>query len=324
MLLTLTALAAALLLLIWSAGVFVQGAAAAAARYKMPALLARLLTGGLITATPELTVAALASLHGAPSLALGTAWGACIMHLSLLVGLSALVRPLRVRSRALLVELGLLIAAIGLTATFVLDGVLDRRDAVFLLLAFLALLVWVLASPPPAGYPPSPGRQGPAPRGRAPALRRMAVGGFLMLLAGRLLVWAATELSFWLGIGQRTVGLTVLAAGTTLPALAACLVLARRNTPDLVVGHAAGASLFNLLAVAGLTAFITPVIVDTTAIARDLPVMAGLTLALLILVGRGWGRPAGGRIGRGAGWLLTAAYLGYMLWLLRWLAPPAG
>lgn len=321
MLLSLIALAGALVLLTWSAELFVDGAAAAAARYRMPPLLAGLLTGGLVTAAPELSVAMLAALNGSPALALGTAWGSCIVHLSLLVGLSALVRPLRVRSRVPQIELALLLAAIGLSAVLAMDGTLGRMDALYLLLAFAALLGWALLSPRPANgtTPPTPKaapRAAPLPGASAPALRRMALGAAILLASARLLVWAASDLAHWLGIGELALGLTVLAAGTALPALAACMALARRNAPDLVIGHAAGAGLFNVLAVAGMTALIAPVGIGSSALGRDLPAMAGLTLALLVLGGGGW-RRTGGRLGRAGGALLVAAYLAYLLWVLR-------
>lgn len=327
MLLSLIALAGALVLLTWSAELFVDGAAAAAARYRMPPLLAGLLTGGLVTAAPELSVAVLAALNGSPALALGTAWGSCIVHLSLLVGLSALVRPLRVRSRVPQIELALLLATIGLSAVLVMDGTLGRADALTLLLAFAALLGWALLSPRPAGGTAPPAPQKAVPRGSprpgaiTPALRRMALGATILLASARLLVWAASDLAHWLGIGELALGLTVLAAGTALPALAACMALARRNAPDLVIGHAAGTGLFNVLAVAGMAALITPIGVGGSALGRDLPAMAGLTLALLIL-GGGGRRRAGGRIGRAGALLLVGAYLAYLLWVLRGLAPP--
>jgi cation:H+ antiporter len=310
MLLALAALLTGLLLLAWAADRLVDGAVALAHHARIPPLLVGLVVVGFGASSAELAVATAAAWHGHPALALGSAWGANIVDLSLVLGVTALVAPIRAPSPALHRELPLLLAATVFTGALIWDGVLSRVDAALLLAGFAALLVWSWRQarrrePDALGDETAHGRPAAA-LGTGRALRRTLLA--LLVLAGgsALLVWGAVPLARGLGVSDLTLGLGVVALGTTLPGLASCVNAARQGEHDIALGHVLGASLFNTLAVAGLAGLIEPLDVEITVLWRDLPVMAGLALGLY-LIGRDHRRPT--ELGRGAGRALVAVYL---------------
>jgi cation:H+ antiporter len=144
------------------------------------------------------------------------------------------------------------------------------------------------------------------PLGRA--LWWLLAGLTVLLVSSRLLVWGAVGIAQWLGVSDLIIGLTIVALGTSLPELAASLASALKNEHDIAVGNVIGSNMFNLLAVLGLPGIIQPGRVEDVVLTRDFPVMAGFTVALLIMA---YGFRTWGRISRLEGGLLLGGYLGY-------------
>jgi cation:H+ antiporter len=311
-----------LVLLIWSADRFVDGASAVAHHFAMPPLLVGMLIVGFGTSAPELVVSVFAALEGSPSLALGNAWGSNILNTSLILGVTAVILPIAVRSGVLRKELPILMAATALTAILVWDSVLGRTDSLLLLSVFAVLIVWSIgaargqARDPLALETASALRQSAMPLSRA--LTWLALGLLVLVVSSRLLVWGAVAIAQTLGVGDAVIGLTVVAIGTSLPELASCIAAARKGEDDIALGNLLGSSLFNTLAVVGLAGAIAPTDIEPALLTRDLPVMAGLTVLLFAM---GWGFKGPGRIDRLEGGLLVFVYFAYTAWLLRTLAP---
>jgi cation:H+ antiporter len=322
MLFPIAAVLAGLMLLIWSADRFVEGASASARHCGVPPLLVGMVVVGFGTSAPEMVVSVMAAAQGNPGLALGNAWGSNIVNMGLILGVTALVAPIRVRSVVLRKELPLLIAVALLSAALAWDLALSRTDAGVLLLAFAAVMVWSVMTARGHGEDAlaqetaAEMREGAMPL--APALMWLVVGLLVLVGASRLLVWGAVDIAQALGLSDMVIGLTVLAIGTSLPELAACVVAARKGEDDIALGNVLGSCLFNTLAVVGLAGVIAPMDVDSQALVRELPVMVGLTL-LLFLMGRSWRRP--GRINRWEAGGLLAVYLGHTAWLLWTMGP---
>ncbi|MGM9425609.1 calcium/sodium antiporter [Hydrogenophaga sp. MI9] len=310
MLYAIPALFAGLLLLVWGAERAVQGSTSLAARSGLPPMLTGLVVLGFGSAAPELAVALTAATQGHPALALGSAWGANIVAMSLVLGVVLWKVPLTVRSHGLRRELPLLLAATVLTAALVWDGVLSRVDAGLLLLGFVALLVWswrlqqrsgddALALETRAEMASQPGSV-------MAALLSVLAGTGSLVGGSMLLVWGAVETAVWLGVSDLILGLGVVALGTTLPELATCMVAARKGEHEIALGQILGAGLFNTLAVAGLAGLIEPMDLPVQVLWRDLLVMAVLALGLYRLARDAEG-PA--RLGRRAGQALVGVYL---------------
>ncbi|MAY71313.1 MAG: calcium/sodium antiporter [Halomonas sp.] len=293
--------------LLWSADRFVGAAAATAYRAGMSIMLVGMTIVSIGTSAPEIVVSVMASLDGAPDLATGNALGSNIANIALVLGVTALVVPIPVRFTIVRRELPLLLGATGLAGYALADGSLDRLDAA-LLIALLVFSLWWLF------------RADEAEQEMADDIPGMALGkaiGWLvltlavMIASSRALVWGATELARTFGVSELVIGLTVVAIGTSLPELAACVASALKRHHDLAIGNVIGSNLFNMLAVLPVPALLAPGVTDPAAAGRDFPVMLGLTLLLAALLL--WQRR--GRLGRWIGALLACTYALYLTWL---------
>lgn len=322
MLLPSLAILLGLVLLIWSADRFVDGASAVAHHFSMPPLLVGMLIVGFGTSAPELVVSVFAALDGSPALALGNAWGSNILNTSLILGMTAVILPVAVQSAILRKELPILMAATALTAILVWDSVLTRSDSLLLLTVFAALIIWSILAARGHARDSLAVETASALRHSAMPLRRaltwLALGLLVLVVSSRLLVWGAVAIAQTLGVSDAVIGLTVVAIGTSLPELASCIAAARKGEDDIALGNVLGSSLFNTLAVVGLAGAIAPMDIEPALLTRDLPVMAGLTVLLFVM---GWGFKGPGRINRLEGSLLVLVYFAYTAWLLRTLTP---
>lgn len=322
MLLPIAAVLIGLMLLIWSADRFVEGASATARHLDVPPLLVGMVIVGFGTSAPEMVVSVMAAMQGNPSLALGNAWGSNIVNMGLILGVTALIAPIQIRSVVLRKELPLLIGVSLLSAALAWDLTISRTDAGVLLVAFGCLMVWSVMTA--RGHGEDALAQETATEleaGAMPlshALMWLAVGLLVLVGASRMLVWGAVDIAQALGLSDLVIGLTVLAIGTSLPELASCVAAARKGEDDIALGNILGSCLFNTLAVVGMAGAIAPMDVERAALTRDLPVMVGLTL-LLFQMGRGWLRP--GRINRWEAGGLLAVYVAYTFWLLGTMGP---
>ena len=319
MLLAFAAILIGLVILVWSADRFVEGASAAAVHGGVPPLLIGMLIIGFGTSAPELSVSALASLQGNSGIALGNAWGSSITNIALIIGLVALISPITAHARVARRELPVLLAVTALAGWQVYDGRLSRTDGVVLLAVFAVLIGWSIyegmrnRETTMAGETHQQYLTHTMPLGRA--VMWLLIGLVLLVLSSRLLVWGAVFIASDLGVSDLIIGLTIVAVGTSLPELASSLAAIRKKEHDLALGNIIGSGLFNTLAVVGLAALIEPLDVAPEVLTRDWAVMAALTLALLLMCIAWRGRP--GRINRleGAGLLMVfCGYTGLLAW----------
>jgi cation:H+ antiporter len=308
-----------LALLVWSAGLFVDGAAAAARHFRVPPLLIGMLIVGFGTSAPEITVSAISSFQGKPDIALGNAFGSNITNIALILGLTALLSPIAVQSGVLRKELPVLTIMTAIAAFLMYDGMLGRTDAVMLLLLFALLMGWTVwegirkSSDEFGAEMEEELEQHQMPLGKA--LTHVAIGLLLLLVSSRMLVWGAVGIAEALGVSDIVIGLTVVAVGTSLPELASSLVAVRKGEHDIALGNVIGSNLFNTLAVTGIAGAIYPAAIDQTVFSRDIMIMLLLTLSLFV-IGYGFRGEGTGRINRIEGAILLVAYIAYTAWLV--------
>ena len=313
MLLALLAIIAGLILLVWSADRFVEGAAATAAHLGMSPLLIGMVVIGFGTSAPELAVSAIAATDGNPGLALGNAYGSNITNIALIVGLVALVSPIDVHSQILRKELPILIGITLLAGWQLLDGELTRLDGWVLLLVFAVVMGWSIVqgirgkTDPLGGEAETELVAHPMPLPRA--ITWLVIGLVLLLVSSRMLVWGAVYVAQTLGVSDLIIGLTIVAIGTSLPELAAGIASVRKKEHDLILGNILGSGIFNTLAVVGIAATIEPMAAESVVLYRDWSVMMAVTLALFLM---GYGVFGSRRIIlRWEGAVLMAVYVGY-------------
>lgn len=315
--LAIIALAAGLIVLVWSADRFVDGAAALAKIFGMPPLLIGMLIVGFGTSVPEMIVSAFAALQGSPELALGNAYGSNITNIALILGVTALVNPIRVGSSIVRLEMPILLGVTAFAGVEVYTGDLTRLDAAMLLVVFAGLMGWTFwqnARKRPDSFATEVAEElsGSAMTASSAAFWTV-VGLVLLVVSSRTLVWGAVEIATALGVSNLVIGLTVVALGTSLPELASSLAAVRKNEHDIALGNILGSNLFNTLAVVGIAGAISPLRVPPDVLTRDYPVMASLTLLLFLLV---FGFRRKGQLTRAKGALLLAVYVAYTAHLI--------
>lgn len=326
MIAAITAVISGLLLLVWSAGRFVTGAASVARHLGMPALLIGMVIVGFGTSAPEMVVSLLAALQGNPGIALGNAYGSNITNIALILGLTALISPIAVHSQVLRRELPVL-AIISLLAVWQLwDRELSRGDGLVLLALFALLMGWSIwqglrqkdRSDALGAEVQQELDEHPMPM-RA-ALLWLCVGLVVLILSSRVLVWGAVSIAHSLGVSDLIIGLTIIAIGTSLPELASSIIAARKGEHDLALGNILGSNLFNTLAVVGIAGSIHPLSVGAEILHRDLSVMLLLTFSLFLF---GYGLRGPGQINRMEGALLLCSYILYSGYLIYTVITPA-
>lgn len=317
------AVLAGLILLVWSADRFIEGAAATAKHLGMPTLLIGMVIIGFGTSAPELAVSAMASLDGNPGLALGNAYGSNISNIALIVGLTAVIAPIAVHSQVLRKEIPILLAITALAGYQLLDGELSRLDGWILLAVFAGVMGWSIVQgirgkgDSLIGETESELAEHPMPLGKAVAW--LVVGLVLLLVSSRMLVWGAVTIAQAMGISDLVIGLTIVAIGTSLPELASALAAVKKNEHDLILGNIIGSGIFNTLAVVGMAAAIHPLSVDSEVLYRDWTVMTALTIAMLLM---GFGLTGQNRtISRLDGGLFLLTFLAYTGYLFSTMVP---
>jgi cation:H+ antiporter len=292
------------------AELLVRGGASLALRLGLSPLLIGLTVVAYGTSTPELLVALKASFAGNPDLAIGNVVGSNLFNIGIILGLAAIVSPVQTNLQVLKWDAPVLVGATVLTPLTFLDGVVSREEGVLLLVLAAAYTWWavrIARKDQLAGHEahvdvPEIKQQG------GPVLDFLKIGAGITVLiaASRLLVDNSVVVAKSLGVSDTVIGLTIIAAGTSMPELATSLVAARRKQSDIALGNVLGSSLFNLFFVLGGAAVIHPV--RTTGLQPfDLYGLIGITVLMLPLLWRDR------RVSRIEGAVLVAAYAIYLV-----------
>lgn len=309
------AIVAGFALLVWGADRFVIGASATARNLGVSPLIIGLTIVGFGTSAPEMLVSAIAAWAGNPNMGIGNAIGSNITNVGLVIGITALIAPLKVHSETLKREFPLLFLVMLVALALLFDSEMSRLDGVVLLLGFGLLVYWMVSlglrerrsGPDPMSSEYSD--EIPEHMPMLHAILWLLLGMAILLGSSRLLVWGSVNVAQWFGVSDLVIGLTIVAIGTSLPELAASVMSALKNEHDIALGNVLGSNMFNLLAVLGMPGLIMPGTTPAELLNRDFPVMILLTIGLFAM-GYGFRKP--GTVTRGEGTLLLAGYLGYL------------
>ena len=287
MLLPIAAIILGLVLLVWSADRFVEGAAASAKQMGVSTLIIGITIIGFGTSAPEIGVSIVAVLENTPNIAIGNALGSNIANIGLILGVTAILVPIPVASRLLKTEFPVLLFATAVMVWCLSDLRLGPGEGA-LLLGLLAITLFVLIRE----HRKHPVDYAKADHETEEMVHEMSVAaaiGWLLLglvvLVGssKLLVWGATSIALSFGISELIIGLTIIALGTSLPELAASMASLKKGQPDLAIGNVIGSNLLNSLAVIGIPAMLTEFSIDGSALSRDVPVVVGMTLLFILM-----------------------------------------
>jgi cation:H+ antiporter len=260
----------------------VKGASGLAQKIGASPFVAGLLLVAFGTSLPELFVNARAYVVGAQDLALGNAVGSNIVNVGLTLGLAAIATPLLVRMRLLSHLLVVLTLATLLVIVFGLDGVISQVEGIVLLVAFVAVLAFLLARARRESPDVQAGLAAFADTRKVLWMNvlRFVVAAALLYFGARFVVQSAPMIGAAWGWSPLLVGLLPVAIGTALPEVAAAVAAARRGQGDMVVGHVIGSSLFNLLVVVGGMAALRPLPLPESFVKLELPAAIAFVLVL--------------------------------------------
>lgn len=306
-------------LLVGGGEALVRGASGIALSARLTPAVVGLTVVAAGTSMPEFVVSIQAAIEGSPGLAVGNIVGSTIFNIGLILGLTALILPLRILGNTVRLEWPVLVIAGGIFHVFGRDMSIDRLEGAFLLtglIAFMAYSVWIarknispveqeeFSNLATASF----GRSGWA----AVALNATAIllGMGLLAVGSAVLVHGATGIAAAFGISDAVVGLTVVAAGTSSPELVTSVVAARRGRDDIAVANVIGSSIYNILGIGGATAILHPLPVPADMLRRDNWWMIAATLVLLPLM------KSSLRVSRAEGGLLLAAFVTYLVLLI--------
>ncbi|MDH3497323.1 MAG: calcium/sodium antiporter [Gemmatimonadota bacterium] len=298
----------------------VRGAVSLAKLLRVSTAVVGLTLVAMGTSMPELAVSLLAGLEGRADIAVGNVVGSNIFNIAVIVGLSALIVPLMVHMTAVRLEWPFMFVTSFLFLLLARDGVIDRLEGAFFLIGLVGFTAWMIRVARTEIQPADAAELEAAvtpllvhPSGRRVLLDvGFVVLGLVLLVAGaRVLVHGAVTLADLAGFSERSIGLTIVAAGTSMPELATSLVAARRKQPDIALANVIGSNIFNIAGILGLVSVITPQAVHPQIVASDTWWMVGAALLLWPFMRTGM------RISRREGLVLLTGYAVYLWLLLR-------
>ena len=306
-----------LLALIWGADRFVHGAAATARNLGVPPLMIGLTIVALATSAPEILVSLVAALRDDTDLAIGNAIGSNIANIGLVLGVVAILRPVELKSATLRREMPALLAVSLLTVSLFLDSYLSRVDGLVLLTGLIIVMIWLTrlgfrsssSDPLRAEFD----AEIPKHMSMRVAIFWLLVGIATLLVGAELMVEGAVAIAEELGVSQIVIGITMVALATSLPELAVSAVSAFRGEYGLAIGTIVGSNIFNLLAVIGVAATISPADLHPSVLSLHIFVMVAFTLVLFAMTYEYEGR---GQITRFEGFALITAYLSYQAYVV--------
>lgn len=312
MLLDVVLIIAGLVLLTAGAEGLVRGGAALAIRFGITPLAVGLTVVAYGTSSPEMVVSVSTAMADQGNLAIGNVVGSNIFNIALILGIAALVRPAAVQAQTVRLDVPIVIGTAVLLAVLLLDGRIGRIEGTALVLGAVAYTAFTLWSARRETAAVQAEAAEALPHEPSLAWRDVlfVAGGLALLVGGsRMLVTGAVSIAQGAGMSEAVIGLTILAAGTSLPELATSLVAAVRGQSDIAIGNVVGSNIFNVVAIVGVSALVRPLAASGIGMV-DLGVMVALSVLLLPLLWTGF------RLNRWEGALLLVAYVGYTTHLL--------
>lgn len=309
-----------LILLVWSADRLVYGAAALAKNFGISPLVIGMTILAMGSSAPEMMVSATAALADKSDTAVGNVLGSNIANIALILGITALIKPLSVSSAVLRRELPLMLMVTLIAGAVLWDNYLSFYDGVILLVLFVVFILLMLKISREDNNKDDvmlEEQESEIPDGvkNSSALIWLVIGLILLPYAAGILIDNAVYIAKEFGMSDLVIGLTIIAVGTSLPELAASLAGVLKGEDDMAVGNIIGSNVFNILAVMGLPGIIHPSLVNDLAMGRDFWVMLGLSL-LLVPMALGKSRS----INRVEGLILFIAFIAYQSYLFTNMA----
>lgn len=294
-------------MLVKGADWFVGGAVCIADRFHIPPIIIGLTIVAMGTSAPEAAVSITSAFQGAADITVGNIVGSNIMNILVILGLSAAIVPLTVTKSTIKVDLPFLTVISVLLLVLGLNGTISFIDGIILILCFAGYIGYLISRT--IKYSAQVEEEEITTMSMSKAIPLLIIGMGLIVMGSKFAVNAATEIARILGMSERTIGLTIVALGTSLPELFTSVAAAIKGNADIAVGNIVGSNLFNILFVIGISALIIPV-PFASAFIIDAIIAVVITLFIFAVAKFKQSIP------RWSGFVMLAAYAGYLFYLL--------
>jgi cation:H+ antiporter len=311
---------AGLLILVLGANLLVRGASKFALSFGISPLVVGLTVVALGTSAPEMAVSAGAVLDGKTDIAVGNVVGSNVLNVLFILGISALIAPLVVNAQVIRQEVPIMIGASVLLLALGIDGTVSFRDGAFLFGLLIAYTVFVVRqslretqSADCYDCEVKPAEPGSWDAAWPAQLGLIAAGLACLVIGADWLVDASVVFARALGVSDVVIGLTIVAAGTSMPEIATSVTAAFKGERDIAVGNVIGSNIFNILGCVGLSGLVaggSGLVVAPSLLAFDLWVMIAVAIACLPIF------LTGGEIARWEGGVFLGYYLAYVGYLI--------
>ena len=280
-------LIASFIALLWAASHLVSSASSLAVRYNCPPLIIGLTIVAIGTSAPELAISIISSIKDKNDLTLGNAIGSNIANIGLILGLTILIRPHSLNYNALKKAYPIVIISMLFVYSLILDGFLGKIDGCLLLIACIAVISFFiyLANHSPQKDPFFSEFKAAvySSRSLGADVLSICIGLIILPISAKYIISSAVTIAQWTGVSELTIGLTIIAFGSTLPGLAASVTAALKGEEDIAIGTILGSNIYNLLLILAFPAIINPAKISNVVLKRDMPVLIALTLLLFFL-----------------------------------------
>lgn len=302
--------------LIFGATKLVEAASSIAVKLGIPNIVIGLTIVAFGTSAPELVVNLMAALRGSTEVVMGNVLGSNIFNILGILGISAVIYPLTVKSSTTWLEIPLsLLAALCVlivAADIILDdapvNLVSRSEGLIMLLFFVIFLVYNLVMAKTG----ETGEEIPAKDySTRKAVVFIIIGLVGLILGGRLIVDNAVSIAQGIGLSERVIGLTIISVGTSLPELATSIIAVRKKNLDIAIGNVVGSNIFNIFFILGVSTTVTPVVLNESSFV-DIFVNIAASLLLFIFIFTGKGR----KVERWEGILFLILYIAYLTYLI--------
>lgn len=311
-----------LVLLVFGAELLIKGAARLASNFGVPALVIGLTVVAFGTSAPELAVSVKAAYAGQAELAIANVVGSNIFNVLVILGIAAIISPLIISHQLIRQDVPIMVGVTLLAVAMTQDGNINKWEAVILTLGLLVYTWFLFYQGKKKGVDVSDGEVDELLSGEVPVWKNivLVVGGLVLLVLGaRWLVQSAVELATAWGVNEAVIGLTIVAAGTSLPEVMTSVMATIRGQRDIAVGNVVGSNIFNILCVLGVSGLVSPMpLLAGDQLANvDIPVMLGVAVLCLPVF------YIGAILSRAEGALFLVLYVAYV-WILIAMALELG
>ncbi|PCH70069.1 MAG: sodium:calcium antiporter [Bacteroidales bacterium] len=294
-------------ILLYSGDLLVKGGVALSSHFKISTLVVGVTVVSFGTSAPELFVSLDAALHGSPDIAIGNIIGSNIANIALVLGFTAILMPLPVRSNSIKFDWPFMMGASILFYLFILNQQLEYYEGIIFVILLIVFMVWTIWKSRKESRNLSAEFES-AKYSIIIAVLLIVAASVGLYFGANLLVDSAKNIALEFGVSERVVALTLVAFGTSVPELATSAVAAYKKEMDISIGNIIGSNIFNILGVLGVTSILKNIFISQPIISFDILIMLGVSFLLFLLI-----LPLHkGKLHRWKGFLLLSVYLIYI------------